>query len=181
VLRASVGKRAACRPARPFALTSRSQPQSVRGLGYEKIIAAAARSPLPASSWPTTWPRRTRPRRCREKATERGQRDGRGAAFAAFAADDGGFKDKDLYVFCMDMDGVMLSHAVKPELVGKNLLDFNKYGDELFKDMIKVAQDSGEGWVDYNWPYPGTDEVKAKTSYVMTNDGGFFCGVGAYK
>jgi cytochrome c len=106
---------------------------------------------------------------------------GADAAFAAFAADDGGFKDKDLYVFCMDMDGVMLSHAVKPELVGKNLLDFNKYGDELFKDMVKVAQDSGEGWVDYNWPYPGTDEVKAKTSYIMTNDGGFFCGVGAYK
>ncbi len=102
-------------------------------------------------------------------------------AFAAFAADDGGFKDKDLYVFCMDMDGVMLSHAVKPELVGKNLLDFNKYGDELFKNMVKVAQDSGEGWVDYNWPYPGTDEVKAKTSYIMTNDGDFFCGVGAYK
>ena len=106
---------------------------------------------------------------------------GADAAFAAFAADDGGFKDKDLYVFCMDMDGVMLSHAVKPELVGKNLLDFNKYGDELFKDMVKVAQDSGEGWVDYNWPYPGTDEVKAKTSYIMTNDGEFFCGVGAYK
>ena len=106
---------------------------------------------------------------------------GADAAFAAFAADDGGFKDKDLYVFCMDMDGVMLSHAVKPELVGKNLLDFNKYGDELFKDMVAMAKDSGEGWVDYNWPYPGTDEVKAKTSYIMTNDGGFFCGVGAYK
>ncbi|MGB5832140.1 MAG: cache domain-containing protein [Thiohalocapsa sp.] len=103
------------------------------------------------------------------------------AAFAAFAADDGGFKDKDLYVFCMDMDGVMLSHAVKPELVGKNLHDFDKYGDLLFQDMIKVAQDPGEGWVDYNWPYPGSDEVKAKTSYVMTNDKGFFCGVGAYK
>jgi methyl-accepting chemotaxis protein len=102
-------------------------------------------------------------------------------AFAVFAADDGGFKEKDLYVFCMDMDGVMLSHAVKPELVGKNLLDFNKYGDELFKNMIATAKDSGEGWVDYKWPYPGTDEIKEKTSYVMTNDEGFFCGVGAYK
>lgn len=102
-------------------------------------------------------------------------------AFAAFAAEDGDFQDKDLYVFCMDMDGVMLSHAVKPELAGKNLLDFDKYGDQLFKDMIAVAQDKGEGWVDYKWPYPGTDEVREKTSYVMTNDKGFFCGVGAYK
>jgi methyl-accepting chemotaxis protein len=106
---------------------------------------------------------------------------GSAQAFAAFAAADGGFQDRDLYVFCMDMDGVMLSHAIKPELVGKNLLDFDKYGDELFKNMIAVAGSSGEGWVDYNWPYPGTEEIRAKTSYVMTNGEGFFCGVGAYK
>ena len=102
-------------------------------------------------------------------------------AFEAFADPDGGFQEKDLYVFCMDMDGVMLSHAVKPGLVGKNLLDFDKYGDLLFQDMIAVAKDSDEGWVDYSWPYPGTDEIKPKTSYIATNDEGFFCGVGAYK
>jgi cytochrome c len=106
---------------------------------------------------------------------------GKEKAFAAFAADGSGFKEKDLYVFCMDMDGVMLSHAMKPDLVGKNLLTFNKYGDELFKNMISVAKASGEGWVDYKWPYPGSDEIRDKTSYVMTNKEGFFCGVGAYK
>ena len=102
-------------------------------------------------------------------------------AFAVFAAKDGGFIEKDLYVFCMDLEGNMLSHAVKPDLVGKNLKEFNKYGDFLFQDMIKVAGGDGTGWVDYNWPYPGSDEVKAKTSYIVKNDGGFFCGVGAYK
>lgn len=102
-------------------------------------------------------------------------------AFAVFAAKDGGFLEKDLYVFCMDLEGNMLSHAVKPDLVGKNLKDFNKYGDFLFQDMIKVASGDGEGWVDYNWPYPGSDEVKKKTSYIIKNDNGFFCGVGAYK
>lgn len=106
---------------------------------------------------------------------------GKDKAFAAFAASDAGFREKDLYVFCMDMEGVMLAHGAKPELVGKNLLSFNKYGDELFKDMIKVAKESGEGWVDYKWPYPGTDEIREKSSYVMTNKDGFFCGVGAYK
>lgn len=102
-------------------------------------------------------------------------------AFAVFAAKEGGFLEKDLYVFCMDLEGNMLSHAVKPELVGKNLKDFNKYGDFLFQDMIKVASGDGEGWVDYNWPYPGSDEVKQKTSYIIKNNNGFFCGVGAYK
>jgi signal transduction histidine kinase len=116
-----------------------------------------------------------------EKAQAAVNEMGREDAFAAFAADDRGFREKDLYVCCMDMEGVMLSHAVKPDLVGKNLLDFNKYGDALFQEMIAVANDKGEGWVDYSWPYPGIDEVRAKTSYVMINDEGFFCGVGAYK
>lgn len=102
-------------------------------------------------------------------------------AFETFAAEDGGFITKDLYVFCMDLDGKMLSHAKKPQLVGKNLKDFNKYGDLLFQDMIAVAKNPGTGWVDYRWPYPGSDEVKQKTSYIIRNEKGFFCGVGAYK
>jgi signal transduction histidine kinase len=81
----------------------------------------------------------------------------------------------------MDLEGKMLSHAKKPQLVGKNLKDFNKYGDLLFQDMIAVATDPGTGWVDYRWPYPGSEEIKQKTSYIVKNDKGFFCGVGAYK
>lgn len=102
-------------------------------------------------------------------------------AFAAFADSDGGYQEKDLYVFCMDQEGVMLSHAMKPDLVGKNLLDFDTYGDKLFSNMVALSKDSGEGWVDYKWPYPGSDEIREKTSYVLNNDEGFFCGVGAYK
>lgn len=106
---------------------------------------------------------------------------GKNKAFAAFSDPTGGFQKMDLYVFCMDLDGVMLSHAKKPALVGKNLLEFNKYGDFLFKDMVAVAKKQGEGWVYYKWPYPGTEEVKEKTSYIAMNESGFFCGVGAYK
>ena len=102
-------------------------------------------------------------------------------AFVTFGAEEGGFITKDLYVFCMDMEGKMLSHAKKPHLVGKNLIDFKKYGDLLFQDMIAVAKNPGSGWVDYRWPYPGTDEVRQKTSYIIKNNEGFFCGVGAYK
>ncbi|MCP3871023.1 MAG: histidine kinase [Gammaproteobacteria bacterium] len=102
-------------------------------------------------------------------------------AFSTFAAADGGFQVKDLYVFCMDLEGKMLSHAKKAGLVGKNLKSFNKYGDNLFQDMISVASGKGEGWVDYRWPYPGSEEIKQKTSYIIKNQKGFFCGVGAYK
>lgn len=106
---------------------------------------------------------------------------GREKSFAVFADKNGGFMEKDLYVFCVDMDGVLLFQPLKPELVGKNLYNFNKYGDLLFQNMIAVAKKTGTGWVDYKWPYPGTDEIKQKTSYIVVNDEGFFCGVGAYK
>lgn len=106
---------------------------------------------------------------------------GREKAFSTFADPNGAFRDRDLYVFCIDMEGVLLSQPIKPELVGKDMFNFNKYGDLLFQDMIIVAKESGTGWVDYRWPYPGTDEIRPKTSYIATNDYGFFCGVGAYK
>ncbi|HPE60313.1 MAG: cache domain-containing protein [Thiothrix sp.] len=103
------------------------------------------------------------------------------AAFEVFAREDGDFQQKDLYVFCMDMDGKMLSHAKKPELVGENMKDFDEYGDKLFENMIDTAaSEEGMGWVEYQWPYPGTEALKLKKSYVIKNDQGFFCGVGAY-
>jgi methyl-accepting chemotaxis protein len=146
-----------------------------------KIIATAAAIAFAGAALASEMATPDEAKAMSEKAQQAVNEMGADKAFEAFAAKDGGFQEKDLYVFCMDMEGVMLSHAVKPELVGKNLYNFDKYGDTLFQNMIAVAQDSGSGWVDYSWPYPGTDEVKPKTSYVMTNDAGFFCGVCAYK
>ena len=106
---------------------------------------------------------------------------GREKAFAAFSDPNGEFRERDLYVFCIDMEGVLLSQPIKPELVGKNMYNFNKYGDLLFQDMIALAKESGAGWVDYRWPHPGTNEIRPKTSYIAMNEDDFFCGVGAYK
>ncbi len=115
-----------------------------------------------------------------EKAAAEVDKNGE-AAFETFKKADGGFQDKDLYVFCMDLEGKMLSHPKKPELVGQNLLDFDKYGDKLFKNMVDTAKSAeGKGWVSYKWPYPGTEELKDKKSYVIKNTKGFLCGVGAY-
>ena len=115
-----------------------------------------------------------------EKALAEVDKNGE-AAFETFAKADGGFQDKDLYVFCMDLEGKMLSHPKKPDLIGKNLLDFDKYGDKLFANMVETAKSAeGKGWVEYKWPYTVTEELKAKKSYVIKNSKDFFCGVGAY-
>ena len=51
---------------------------------------------------------------------------GREKAFAAFADPNGEFRDRDLYVFCIDMEGVLLTQPIKAELVGKNMFNFDQ-------------------------------------------------------
>lgn len=102
-------------------------------------------------------------------------------AFAAFSDPKGKYQKKDLYVFCLDMEGKVLSHAKKPELVGQSLIAFNKYGDEPFKKMVKVASAEKEGWVDYKWPHPASGDIQDKRSYIISQGSELFCGVGAYK
>ena len=146
-----------------------------------KLIAAVAVATLAAGAIAADMATPDEAKAMSQKAQAAVNTMGAEKAYAAFADPAAGFQAKDLYVFCMDLNGVMTAHAKKPELVGKNLSEFNKYGDSLFKNMVAMAKDKGEGWVDYNWPYPGTEEIKPKTSYIMTNKAGVFCGVGAYK
>ncbi len=100
---------------------------------------------------------------------------------ADFSRLETGFLLKDGYVFCMSMSGIMLSHPIRTQLVGQNLYGYQRYGQPFFKDMVDVAESDGEGWVEYKWPYPGTNELRLKMSYVVKNDAGFFCGVSAFK
>jgi len=114
------------------------------------------------------------------KASELINRRGR-AALAEFSRLDSGFMVKDGFVFCMTLDGVMISHPIRPQLIGKNLAAYSRYGQPLFQAMMDKAVIEGEGWVEYKWPYPGTSELRQKLSYVVKNNEGFFCAVTAFK
>ncbi len=72
------------------------------------------------------------------------------------------------YVWVHNLDGKMVMHPIKPALDGKNLLDKrDANGVYLFVAMNEVAEDSGQGWVPYAWPKPGSTESTAKVSYVV--------------
>ena len=103
------------------------------------------------------------------------------AGIADFSRLGTGFLNKDGYVFCMTMGGVMISHPIRNQLVGQNLSTYKRYGQPFFREMVEAVERSGEGWVEYKWPYPGTTELRIKMSYVVKNDSGFFCGVSAFK
>lgn len=89
------------------------------------------------------------------------------AAFPLFHNPTGPFIAKDAYVFVIDASGVDLVNPGFPNLEGRNLLDLkDTQGKQLIREMLKVAQTSGSGWVDYMWPKPGESVSTQKSAYV---------------
>jgi hypothetical protein len=76
----------------------------------------------------------------------------------------------------------MLAHPVKPDLIGRNLIDRpDRPGGKLFRqEMQQVAMSRGSGWVDYEYENPVNGKLMAKTTYVERVDDLIIC-AGAYK
>ncbi|MBF0562897.1 MAG: cache domain-containing protein [Alphaproteobacteria bacterium] len=106
--------------------------------------------------------------------------DGKDAAFAKFNSKDGGFVDRDLYVFVFGLDGMTLAHGGNPAMVGRNVGGVKDVdGKPFMKDMLDLAKSAGEGWIDYKWLNPTTHKIDAKRSYIKRIDD-YLVGVGAY-
>jgi signal transduction histidine kinase len=100
------------------------------------------------------------------------------AALAKFNAGEDGFKDRDLYPFCVGPDGIMTAH---PTLLGKPASEIKDVdGKMVVEEMMKVAQEGKVAEVEYKWPQPDSTEPLPKVSYV-TKIGDQVCGVGYYK
>ena len=100
-------------------------------------------------------------------------------ALETFNKGQGGFKDRDLYVFCANAsDGVLTAH---PYLKGEHLQDIvGKKGYPLGKEIMEKATEGKTLEVTYWWPRPGTDKpVEKHTFYTKVGDQN--CGVGFHK
>jgi signal transduction histidine kinase len=103
------------------------------------------------------------------------------AALAKFAKGDGGFKDRDLYVFCFDMNSAKMTAHVNPKLMNTDVKAIKeKDGSPLGEKVFNAAKEGTVTTVSYNFPKPGTENPVPKESYV-TRVGDTGCGVGYYK
>lgn len=112
-----------------------------------------------------------------EKAAAAVKADKAGA-LAKFNKGEGGFKEKDLYVFCGGPDGNFTAH---PSLVGKSMKDLkDKAGKAIGEEFYKSAHEGKLAEVSYQWPRPGEEKLSEKVSYIF-KAGDQVCGVGYYK
>lgn len=99
-------------------------------------------------------------------------------ALAAFNSKDGGFIDRDLYIFVFDKDGIFLANGAKPAMLGKSGLELTDVnGVPLVKNFIEVKD---TGWVDYVWTHPVENKPRDKSSYIV-RVGDVVIGCGYYK
>jgi len=116
-----------------------------------------------------------------KRVQDKFKRDGAEATFKAITGKSKAFHDRDLYPFVYDLNGVNVAHGTKPELVGKNLIDFkDQNGKFLIREMIERVNDAGGGWVNYRWTSPSTNNIEDKSAYVEKM-GQYFVGVGVYQ
>ncbi len=75
--------------------------------------------------------------------------------------------DGENYFWVNDSTARMVMHPIKPKLDGKDLSGFeDPAGTKLFSAFVKVVGKSGEGFVPYLWPKPGSENPVEKISFV---------------
>ena len=88
-----------------------------------------------------------------------------------------GFKDRDLYVFCIGPDWISTAGPTK----GQNVKDLkDKKGKMVGQALVSAAKPGKFAKVKYMWPRPGTTNPISKVSFVTKVDDQV-CGVGYFK
>jgi signal transduction histidine kinase len=89
------------------------------------------------------------------------------AAFPLFHDPKGPFIAMDTYIFVIDRNGIDLVNPGFPTLEGRNILDVkDTQGKQPIREMVKLVETKGSGWVDYMWPKPGESVSTQKSAYV---------------
>ena len=100
-------------------------------------------------------------------------------ALDMFQKGEGGFKDRDLYVWCANASvSILTAH---PTNKGKELRYIEgKHGAPFGQEIMQHAAEGTIKEVTYWWPRPSSDKPLEKTTF-YTKVGDQICGVGYYK
>jgi len=102
-------------------------------------------------------------------------------AYKVFHDPNGGYIDRDLYVFAFDRDGVYRIMGADISRVGTSLFNTEGVDAQQLLDDAWGRCDQGGGWVEYNILNLNTGDVRGKSSYVLPLTDNLLIGCGAYR
>jgi hypothetical protein len=108
------------------------------------------------------------------------------AAFPKFKGKSSPFIYEGTYIWVHTLaEAEMLMHPIKNKMEGNKLISLkDTKGKRFFVVMNDLVKEKGEGWVEYWWPKPGTQDSTRKISFVkkckMSNGVEVVVGSGIY-
>jgi cytochrome c len=97
-------------------------------------------------------------------------------ALAEFSNLQGRFMRDGLYIYALDMNGVMLAHPINERYVSKDFYHIqDSNGKRFIKEIVDSANNVGSGWVDYKWFNPATRREQLKRVYFEKFNNVIFC------
>jgi len=100
-----------------------------------------------------------------------------------FNVKDGPWFYGEIYVNVIDFDGVWRAYPPRPTGVGQSVINVkDPDGKFIVQDVLAVAKEKGEGWVEYRWLNPASSKIEPKITYVKRVPGqDLVAYVGIYK
>jgi signal transduction histidine kinase len=116
-----------------------------------------------------------------DNAAAYAQKNGKGAALAAFGNKSGPFVSGNVYIYALDYTGHALSLLYQPQLVGTSFLNLQDNSGKYYTQTeIQIAKNGG-GYLLYQYPNPTENfTVMYKISYVRPVDDTYWIGAGIY-
>lgn len=97
-------------------------------------------------------------------------------SLVAFSNPKGQFSSGDMYVFALNLDGIIIAHGADKRYIGRNFMEIsNSKGEKYFQDVISTVNQKGHGIVEYWWTNPSTQRVEPKNVYFEKNDDIIIC------
>jgi cytochrome c len=98
-------------------------------------------------------------------------------AYAELSNKGGRFHDRDLYITVLDLEGKVLAHGQREDLIGKVLVDLKDPDGKLFiKERIELARQQSSFWQNYKFMNPVTKQVEPKQMYCERLSQTMICG-----
>jgi signal transduction histidine kinase len=80
---------------------------------------------------------------------------------------EGEFRHGEIYVNVINLEGRWLVYPPRPAGEGMNMINVkDPDGKLIVQEVLKVAQEKDEGWVEYRWANPASNRIEPKLTYV---------------
>ena len=98
-----------------------------------------------------------------------------------FHKSDGGFIDRDLYVFGIDRDGTYFAFGLREDMVGQTVFEMAGLDADSFLPRLWEVADQGGGWLSYQIRNPQTGLLSMKESFVAKIGDNELVGCGVFQ